>query len=104
MLQENNAVAIIDLATDTIESVASLGFKNYSIPGNEFDASNEDGGANIRNWPVYGVYMPDAADAYEVNGVTYVITANEGDGREYDDYLDEIRIKDIGDDGAHNRF
>jgi len=122
-MQENNAVGVIDLATDTATGIYGLGFKNYSIPGNELDASNRDNGINIRNWPIYGVYMPDGADAYEFNGTTYLITANEGDGREYltdasdeadctaqggfdfDDgdcfhYLDEIRIKDIEDDGA----
>src|SRR5690606_17299206 len=123
LLQENNAYATLDLTTNTITSISALGFKNYSLPGNELDASDRDGGANIRNWPVFGTYMPDGADAYEYNGVTYIVTANEGDGREYlttaedandcaiqggfdfDDgdclhYLDEIRIKDITDDGA----
>lgn len=123
MLQENNAVAEIDLATNAATRIVGLGFKNYSIPGNEIDASNRDGVVNIRNWPVFGTYMPDGADAYTVAGTTYFITANEGDGREYltdatdaadctaqggfdfDDgdcfhYLDEIRIKDIQDDNA----
>lgn len=123
LLQENNAVAVIDLLDDTLDEVIALGFKDYSIPGNEFDASNRDGGANIRNWPVFGVYMPDGADAYTYDGTTYIVTANEGDGREYltdavdaadctaqggfdfDDgdcfhYLDEIRIKDIQDGAA----
>eukprot|EP00752_Nemacystus_decipiens_P018831 g16887.t1 len=124
IFQENNALGVIDLATDTVTDIIGLGFKDYSIPGNEIDASNEDGGANIRNWPVFGTYMPDGADAFTFNGSTYIVTANEGDGREYltdatdetdclttqggfefDDgdcfhYLDEIRIKDIQDDGA----
>jgi Choice-of-anchor I domain len=122
-MQENNAVGVLDLATNSMSEILALGFKNVSIPGNEIDASNEDGGANIRNWPIFSTYMPDGADAFEFNGVTYLVTANEGDGREYftnaideadcsaqggfdyDDgdcfhYLDEIRIKDIADDGA----
>lgn len=123
ILQENNAMAVVDLNSDTITEVRGLGYKDYSIPGNEIDPSNKDNGVNIRNVPVFGVYMPDGADAYDFNGTTYVVTANEGDGREYltdavdaadctaqggfefDDgdcfhYLDEIRIKDIQDDGA----
>ncbi|MEL6348773.1 MAG: choice-of-anchor I family protein [Myxococcota bacterium] len=121
--QENNAVAVIDIATAEVLSVNGIGFKNYGIPGNEIDASNRDGGVNIQSWNVFGTYMPDAIDAYEVNGALYLVTANEGDGREYlteeddeaactaaggfdfDDgdcfhYLDEIRIKDITDSGA----
>ena len=123
-LQENNAVAVVDIAAAEILSVNGIGFKNYGIPGNEIDASNEDGpdsdpGINIRNWDIFGTYMPDTIAAYEVNGTTYLVTANEGDGREYltdaadaadctaqggylfDDgdcfhYLDEIRVKDLG--------
>tara|TARA_R110002049_G_scaffold57581_19_gene157763 strand:- start:3889 stop:5532 length:1644 start_codon:yes stop_codon:yes gene_type:complete len=122
-LQENNAFAVVDITTNTIEKVMGLGYKDYSIPGNEMDPSNSDNGVNIRNVPVFGAYMPDSADAFEFDGVTYVVTANEGDGREYltdadssddcmaqggfdyDDgdcfhYLDEVRIKDITDNGA----
>ena len=123
MLQENNALAVIDLSNDSVTAIQALGYKDYSIPGNEIDPSNRDNGVNIRNVPVFGVYMPDSADTYESNGTTYIVTANEGDGREYltdatdagdctaqggfdfDDpdcfhYLDEIRIKDITGTGA----
>lgn len=123
ILQENNAVAEIDLSDNSVSRIVGLGYKDHAIPGNELDASNDDGVVNIRNWPVFGVYMPDSADIYSFNGKTYLITANEGDGREYltdandeadcsvqggfdfDDgdcfhYLDEVRIKDIQDDGA----
>ena len=101
MLQENNALAVIDLVNDEVTQVLSLGFIDHSIPGNELDASNRDEGINIQNWPLRGVFMPDSADAYEVNGTTYIVTANEGDSREYEsdtgDYVDEIRIADIVD-------
>ena len=38
---------------------------------------------NIRTRPVFGMYMPDAIASYEVGGQTYLVTANEGDAREY---------------------
>lgn len=117
-LQENNAVAIIDLASAEVTTVLGIGFKDYGLPGNEIDASNKDDGVNLNSWSIFGTYMPDGFDAYDVNGVTYLVTANEGDGREYlsdatdaadctaqggflfDDgdcfhYLDEIRVKDL---------
>ena len=117
-LQENNAVAIVDLASAEVETVLGIGFKDYGLPGNEIDASNKDGGVNFNSWSIFGTYMPDGFDAYTVNGVSYLVTANEGDGREYvtdaadeadctaqggflfDDgdcfhYLDEIRVKDL---------
>ena len=98
-LQENNGVAVIDLATAEVTEVFGLGFKDYSLPGNEIDASDRDDRINIRNWSVFGTYQPDGFDTYEVNGTTYLVTANEGDGREYEsdsgDYVDEIRIRDL---------
>ena len=117
-LQENNAVAVIDLASAEVETILGIGFKDYGLPGNEIDASNKDGGVNLNSWSIFGTYMPDGFDAYSVNGTSYLVTANEGDGREYltdaadeadcaaqggflfDDgdcfhYLDEIRVKDL---------
>ena len=92
-LQENNAIAVINLADNTIDKIFGLGFKDHSIPGNEMDAGDEDGPGgepkvNIRNWPVKGIYMPDAIDSFTYNGKTYLITANEGDSRE--DWLNEV--------------
>jgi DNA-binding beta-propeller fold protein YncE len=80
VLQENNAIAVIDLGDNTIDKIFGLGFKDHSIPGNELDASQKDG-VNIRNWAVMGMYMPDAISSYTVNGKTYLVTANEGDSR-----------------------
>ncbi len=49
--------------------------------GNKLDASNEDGGINLQNHPVFGLYQPDAIDSFVADGRTYYITANEGDAR-----------------------
>jgi DNA-binding beta-propeller fold protein YncE len=101
-LQENNAIAEVDLATGTLTDVWALGFKDHRNPGNELDVSNRDDVINIRNWPVYGVYMPDGIATYTVNGVPYVVTANEGDSRDYAAHVDELRIKDITDNGTNS--
>jgi hypothetical protein len=95
-LQENNAIVEVDLVEGAIAGAFALGFKDHRLPGNELDASDRDDVINIRNWPVYGVYMPDAIATYTVNGVPYVVTANEGDSRDYAAHVDELRIKDIG--------
>ncbi|MGK0274399.1 MAG: 2',3'-cyclic-nucleotide 2'-phosphodiesterase/3'-nucleotidase/5'-nucleotidase [Ilumatobacter sp.] len=94
-LQENNAFAVIDLASATVTDILPLGFKDHSLPGNGLDASNRDDGINIRTWPVHGMYMPDAIDAYEFGGQTYLVSANEGDARDYDCFSEEARIKDL---------
>ncbi len=87
-LQENNAIAVIDMDTLTIDRIFGLGFKDYSIPGNELDAGDKDGGVNIKNWPVMGIYMPDTITNMTFNGKTYLLTANEGDSRE--DWLENV--------------
>jgi len=98
-LQENNALAIVDIRTATVTSIRPLGYKNHGLAGNGIDASDKDGPAvNIRSWPVFGMYMPDAIAAYSVNGQTYLVTANEGDARDYPGapgFAEEARIKSL---------
>jgi DNA-binding beta-propeller fold protein YncE len=98
-LQENNAIAVIDIATATVTDVFPLGFKDWSEKGKwagrGFDASDKDDGINIRNWPVYGIFQPDTIKIYEVNGQTYIIGANEGDSRVYQGWSEEARVGDL---------
>ncbi len=95
-LQENNAIAKIDVLKKSIEWVRPLGFKDHSIPGSGLDASDRNNGQiNIANWPLKGMFQPDAIGAYVANGETYLVTANEGDVREYDTYEENERIKDL---------
>lgn len=119
-LQENNALAEVDIPSATVTTLTGLGYKDHSASGNGLDASNEDNAINITNWPVFGTYMPDGMDIYKSKGKTYLVMANEGDGREYiyeedtteeeckeanpnyqfDDgdcfsHVDEARIKDV---------
>ena len=93
--QENNALAIIDIASAEVLDLVGLGFKDHSLAGNGLDASDRDDAINIANWPVYGMYQPDSLVAFEVNGVPYLISANEGDARDYDGFSEEERIKDL---------
>jgi DNA-binding beta-propeller fold protein YncE len=99
-LQENNALAVIDLMSMQISAVAPLGFKDHSQAGNELDASKDDGAINIANWPIFGMYQPDAIAAYEVDGQVYLVTANEGDTRDYDGYGEEGELGETAVDEA----
>ena len=82
-LQENNALAAIDVASAEVEAIWGLGGKPWHTA--KLDASNKD--KNIGNLQSYemleGLYMPDSIASYSVDGDTYIVTANEGDGREY---------------------
>ena len=94
-IQENNALATVDLATATVTALRGLGFKDHSLAANGFDASNRDDAIAIQPWPVLGLYQPDAIAAFAIEGTTYLVTANEGDARDYDGYSEEARIKDL---------
>lgn len=94
-LQENNALAKLDIEKATITDVYGLGYKRHDLARNAFDASNEDGGINIQNWPTLGMYQPDAITSYQRGEATFIITANEGDARDYDGYSEEVRVKDL---------
>ena len=94
-LQENNAIAVVDIDSATVTDILPLGFKDHSIPGNALDASNEDGGINIDNEPVFGMFQPDGIDAYTVDGETFLVTANEGDSRDFDTFSEEVRVEDL---------
>ncbi len=94
-LQENNAIAAINLVTNEV-TITGLGFKDYSIPGNEIDASDKNGGVvDIKSWPVYGMYQPDAIETVNIGGINYNIMANEGDVREYSGFAEASRINSI---------
>jgi hypothetical protein len=99
VLQEANTLAVLDIAAAQITELLPLGVKNHALEGNELDASDRDPEdaptITIRNWPVSGVFMPDGADSFEVDGQTYIVTANEGDAREWGDYVEDERIKDL---------
>lgn len=83
-LQENNAIAEIDLVRGQVVDIYALGTKHYGNVENATDLSDSDGKINMQTWPgVYGVYQPDAIASYQVNGQTYLVTANEGDAREW---------------------
>lgn len=146
-LQENNAIAVLDLLKDEFVNIFPMGSKEHGLPENALDGSDRDclvgatdsqgqliascakdaGMINIKSWPgLYGMYMPDAIAHYQVNGKSYLVTANEGDAREWlkdealyftgDDltqgYAEEIRVKHLfkkagfdlnGDYAAHLR-
>ncbi len=93
-IQENNALAIIDLESGDLE-LLGLGYKNHALAQNALDPSNRDDGIAISTWPVYGMYQPDGITAFEIEGETYVFTANEGDARDYDGFSEEVRISDL---------
>ena len=79
-LQENNAIAVLDLASGKYEAIHKLGTITQTI-----DASDRDGAGNgttiAINDTLKGLPMPDTMVLFTKNGSTLLATANEGDAR-----------------------
>lgn len=95
-LQEHNAIGVLDLGTQQFTSVIGLGTKDFSLPGNSIDPSNNDGKIELRAADVKGFYQPDAIAAYDVDGQTYLVRANEGDTREDDGDKERLKNTALG--------
>ena len=109
-LQENNAIAVVDIATAAVVEIIPLGLKDHSMPFAQIDPTNNSPDAlTLGSHPIWGMYMPDAVASYQTGGMTYYITANEGDSRSAeeteigDEILEPLLFTDPsfrGDNGA----
>lgn len=94
-LQENNGVAEIDLINGKILNLHAMGTKDISYVLNALDPSDTDGKVELKNWPIKSFYLPDAISYFTVNGTSYVITADEGDAREYSAFDEQKRVSSL---------
>ena len=93
-LQENNAVAVLDLMTNVITEIRPLGTQDYRLPGNALDPS-DDGEINIAPAPVQGLYQPGAIATYTVAGESFFVFANEGASRDTDGFSEVEMVSDL---------
>ena len=85
VLQEANAVAILNLTQKKFLDIVPLGLKSFQGLLTDFSDRDSPSGANSytprSDLPVFGMYMPDAIASFTSKGKTYYMTANEGDDR-----------------------
>jgi hypothetical protein len=103
-LQEANSIAIVDVVLKRVIDVVSLDYKDWGSAGLLYDGSKKDGptttsGAlanpiSYAGVPLKGMYMPDTIASYTVSGQTYLVTANEGDARDYTCFKEESTFGD----------
>lgn len=99
-LQENNALAEVSLKRGRVEKLYALGYKDHSLTENGLDASDKDNKINIKTWPLRGMYQPDSIASYKVNGQSFIVTANEGDPRDYSGFSEQKRVKNLALDSS----
>ncbi|PNW79594.1 hypothetical protein CHLRE_08g359300v5 [Chlamydomonas reinhardtii] len=89
-LQENNAVAVIDLTAgrERIKSIWPLGWKNWSR--HAIDPSDRDG-TRLRTVPgLYSWLQPDTIVHEAIGARSYLFIANEGDSKS-----ESLSVKDL---------
>ena len=82
-LQEANAIAVMDLEAEEITDIKSVGFVDYSEEKNAVDLLSDENYGAKQYENALGVRMPDGISLFEKEGKTYLLTANEGDAREW---------------------
>jgi 2',3'-cyclic-nucleotide 2'-phosphodiesterase / 3'-nucleotidase / 5'-nucleotidase len=88
-LQENNAIAVVQLNQCRVARIMPLGAKDHGLPQNSLDTSDREisgtqGRISLRSWQnLYALYQPDSIATYEAgDGEVYLVVANEGDVRD----------------------
>ena len=80
--QEANAIAVLDLDNAQFTGIYSVGFEDYSRVA--IDINKKDAEYAPKTYEsLRGIRMPDGISLYEAGGETYLLTANEGDAREW---------------------
>ena len=90
-LQEANAVAVLDLAAESYSGIYSAGFEDYSTTAIDIDKKDEKYAAKTYS-SLMGIRMPDSIAVYTAAGQDYIVTANEGDSRDWNGYLNELEV------------
>ncbi|MCD0456956.1 choice-of-anchor I family protein [Chryseobacterium sp. LC2016-27] len=90
--QENNGIIEVNLSNNTLGNIWGLGKKDMSLPGNGFDASDNNGEILIANWPVKAYYNPDAMASFKVGNTNYLVTANEGDEKDLGGFSERTTV------------
>jgi hypothetical protein len=96
----DNDFGVAVISIDTKTGTFTLGYTPEKtqlglLSTHGFDASDRDNVVNIRDWKVYGMYQPDAIATFKSKGRRFLITANEGDAREYDGFAEEASGRDL---------
>jgi DNA-binding beta-propeller fold protein YncE len=94
VLQENNAIAKLDLVTKAFVEVRGLGTHDHNVGAGGLDPSDQNGIA-IGSYPVSGFYQPDGAAYLEVRGRSLLVTSNEGETRDYSGFSEEVRVEQL---------
>lgn len=92
-IEIDNATGTFSLLPTYVPEPITLGLIDMQAQG--LDASDKDSRINIRPCPVKGMYLPDGIAAFRSRGREYLITANEGDARQWGPFDEEARVNSL---------
>lgn len=104
-LQENSAIVTVDVpaAADwaskppSASRIDALGLKDWSESGSTAGVDLiADGNCTLKKFPGYKTLrQPDSIAVVSVDGIDYILSANEGDDKEYGDFEEKMKAKDV---------
>lgn len=93
-IQEANGLGVLDIENGSWSEVRRAFESKLSI--NPIDTSDRDSGRGPRSYRnVVGPSQPDAISGFKIGSGHYLVTANEGDAREYSCLNDDIRAASL---------
>lgn len=93
-LQVNNGLLRVDVVNDKAISLAGYGLKDHGeIP---IDINSKDKACNGKTYAnLFSMRNPDSIRVIQYNGKRYVLTANEGDNKDYFGFEDNIQAAEV---------
>jgi len=92
-LQENSAMVTVDVASATATRIDAYGLKSWAALGIDLV---KDKACDLTVYSgLYSMRNPDSIAVVNVDNVDYILTANEGDDKEYGDYEEKWKAKDL---------
>lgn len=93
-IQEANGIGVLDLQSQAWIDVRRA-FESKLV-GTPIDTSDRDSGRGPRSYAnVVGASQPDAIAGFKIGSGHYLVTANEGDAREYSCLNDDLRASSL---------
>ena len=95
--QENSAIVTIDVATATATAIHAMPLKDWSTAGGTDGIDTvKDDACVLQHKPGFKTMrMPDAVTVMQIDGTDYILSANEGDDKEYGDFESKQKFKDV---------
>lgn len=98
-LQNNNGLLRIDVARNRALALAGYGLRDHSVI--PVDINSNDKNCNGRTYPnLFSMRNPDTIATIKYNDKLYVLTANEGDRKEFGSFVDEIEARQLFQSGG----